>query len=156
MTDTKLLILVTYDSMPYAESISVCIAEWLDLDYRAHVSIVENGGSVRFLSLLRDRLSGYEDRLSFALADRNVGFAPGVNLGYRKAVDTWGRPDSIVLLNPDVVTQGLTIMRLVDFAREFEISVASPVLKHPDTGDIDSGLARRRWNWRRLLAEVSG
>lgn len=65
--------------------------------------------------------------------DRNGGFAYGNNQGIEYALRNFGRPEYVLLLNPDTIARPGSISRLVEFMEKNpEAGIAGSSLEHPD------------------------
>ncbi|WP_117190452.1 glycosyltransferase family 2 protein [Rhizobium terrae] len=64
---------------------------------------------------------------------QNGGFAYGNNRGIEYAIMTFGKPEYILLLNPDTIARPGSITRLVEFMETTpEAGIAGSQLEHPD------------------------
>lgn len=123
--------------------------------WEARILVVDTSCSGEIESILTQALAGYEDRLSITISPRNVGFAPAVNSALTANSDP-GQDDVVVLINPDIEMATSAFMRCIDaLEREADTLIVGPRMTD-SKGLADRGSARRAWNLRRLLAEVSG
>jgi N-acetylglucosaminyl-diphospho-decaprenol L-rhamnosyltransferase len=159
MTDeapNALMVIVTYNSYAALPNLIESIRAFHDDHVGNHVIVVENSSDPRVGELVGLHVAS--DRVRVEIAPRNDGFSHGVNRGYESARQRWGRFAFIVLLNPDVLSAGPVVSKLVNRARrdrDTDIGVWGAVLRDED-GHIDRGCARRIWNTRRFLAHLAG
>lgn len=151
----RLLVLVTYRSLDLVGDLIETVRQWVDEDALAHVALVENSHSQETVNRVRAAMGDRDDRVVAVVADRNLGFAPAVNIAISRAEATWGRASAVILLNPDVSTSAATIAAVLDQLADTSIGISAPLLVD-DQGRNDRGSARRYWNLRRLFAEVVG
>ena len=149
-----LTVVVTYNSMEQLPSVCEALLQWLELTPDGRVVFIENSQSVATVDFVTNALEKFSPQSIAVLNPFNSGFAPAVNRAVEMARNEWGFPGSVLLLNPDVVTDGETIGSVLD---RLDDHVGIVVPKLLDCGGaIDRGVARREWNKRRLLAEVIG
>lgn len=151
-----LTIVVTYNSYAALPDLIDSIRRFHDDHAGNHAVVVENSGDPRVEEFVRSHIAS--DRVFVVTAPSNGGFSHGVNLGYQAARQRWGQFEFIVLLNPDVLSAGETISKLVNRARrdrDADVGVWGVVLRD-EHGRIDRGCARRVWNARRLFADLAG
>ncbi len=151
-----LLVMVTFRSERFVESLGRTLVDWLEGDAGARLAVVENSGSSTTVEVLRRSTVAAADRVVVDLAPENAGFAPAVNRALDLATARWGRPDRLVLLNPDVSTTAATIVAVAGALDDPSIGVCAPLVMDGSGRSADRGVARRPWNRRRLLAEVVG
>lgn len=154
-TDPVVAIVVAYRSETIISDLAGALAGWLDRDPRAHVVLVNNSPSDATIDVVGDILGDRLDRSLLLPATENIGFAPAVNLGLRRARDRWGPPRVVLLINPDISTSSETVMQLPTHI-SVDVAVAAPLLRGPDGRSVDRGVARRNWTRRSLFAEVTG
>ncbi len=104
---------------------AACVESCFALDYDPfRLVIVDNCSADGSGARLRDRFSA-EERVEVLLAERNLGFAGGNNLGIRHAIDAGAK--YVWLLNNDTVVDPAALRELVSAAQE-----------HPEAGMVGS------------------
>lgn len=150
-----LLVVITYRSMDTLPRLMDAVSDWLEASDDNYLTVVDNGASVETIEYVRTVTATQADRVLAAVADANLGFAPGVNVAVERARQRWGPMDSVLLVNPDIETTGRTLKQTADFLNNASIGVAAPRVQATD-GLVDRGAARRFWTLRTLFAEVVG
>lgn len=151
------VMMVTYNSAALMDQVLETANAWLAAEPHGHFILVENSDDEHVVANAISRLGlDHSERVIAQRSHANVGFAPGMNLAYDLGVAMWGTPEVIVLLNPDVVTTAQTISALTRTLIVNDLGIVAPVLRDQNSGRLDGGVARRKWNRRRLFAAAAG
>ncbi|MCQ1853733.1 glycosyltransferase family 2 protein [Neorhizobium galegae] len=95
---------------------------------------VEGGSGDRSADLIAAAIkkNGWTNAVCLPL-EVNGGFAYGNNRGIEYAMANFGRPDYVLLLNPDTIARPGSVTRLVEFMdRKPDAGIAGSRLEHPD------------------------
>lgn len=115
--------------------------------FRAVVLVVDNGSSDDAESYL-GRLPDGVDRI---LLRGNVGYAEGMNIGYRRLSDC----DYFVPLNDDASLSPGFLEAALTHLRLGEADCVAPLVVRPD-GSLDSGPVDVGWDFRVVVPEAEG
>ncbi|MEP9415088.1 glycosyltransferase family 2 protein [Gordonia sp. VNQ95] len=153
-----LIVIVTYNSEPNLPTILETIEGWVSVEHRRCAVVLDNSSSMVIRSGI-ERLSSADHHLGtvmYIANPNNEGFSYGVNIAVNRAESCWSRFGRIVLINPDVSAEPGVVLELARRVQASnDIGVAGAFLRTGE-GRQDNGCARRKWNRRRLFADVSG
>lgn len=114
------------------DSLKRCLDSLLAQTLKPHVIVVDNGSTDGSLKILE----GYSD-IEVIMHDRNLGFAAGVNAGFRRAIDDGVR--YAAAFNNDAVADKKWLETLVDYMNKHpHKGIAAPKLLTADGKRIDS------------------
>lgn len=153
-----LLVIVTYRSDAFADSIVGVVQDHLARDPGNRVVLVENSGSTVMAEVAVGLETGSEHRFRY-LSGPNDGFAPAVNRAHDVGIRAWGAFACIALVNPDVEVDTTTMMRLREVLElDPTIGVCGPrLIGAPSAGgSSDRGCARRDWTPMNWFCELAG
>lgn len=110
-----------------------CVSSLLNLSYQNfHILIVDNGSKAKPSS---SNFSN-DKRISIEFNKKNVGFAEGVNIGIRHAIDS--NFDFVALINNDATVDQDWLSKLVDASEKSNASICAGLLLDHENGTIDS------------------
>lgn len=114
------------------DSLKACLDSLLAQSLKPRVIVVDNGSSDGSLRLLEK----YPD-IEVIMHDRNLGFAGGVNAGFRRAIDDGAK--YVAVFNNDAVADKDWLKRLVEYMdRHVRFGIAAPKILTADGKKIDS------------------
>lgn len=142
----SVVIVSYYTDESLFECLHALFAEQCD-DFQLDIIVVDNGNPVRHSQRLSDFAE--QGKIQWLKGQGNIGFAAGCNYGVCKA-----KYDTILLLNPDCVSQDNAVMQLSDFLRQQpENTLVSGWVTNPD-GSEQRGLRRNILTPLTLLIEM--
>jgi GT2 family glycosyltransferase len=114
------------------DSLKACLDSLLAQSLKARVIVVDNGSADGSLRLL-EKYSG----IDVIMHDRNLGFAGGVNAGFRRAIDDGAK--YVAAFNNDAVADKDWLKTLVEYMdRHVRFGMAAPKILTADGKKIDS------------------
>jgi N-acetylglucosaminyl-diphospho-decaprenol L-rhamnosyltransferase len=136
-------ITVTYYTGPV---LSACIDGLLAQPELGELIIVINGADRKTRAMLADR-AGADGRIQLIDPGRNVGFAPGCNLGAAAAAY-----DYVAFVNPDCTLARNTFAPILDvFATQPNAQLVGGKLQHPDGREQRGGRREFLTPWRAFV-----
>lgn len=142
MTKEKQVLIVILNFNGWEETLS-CIDAVLSQTYKDfHVMLIENGSKDESL----EKLAHFEnnEKITFVKQPVNLGFAGGVNVGIRHAIEH--DYEYIVLLNNDAVITETWLATLLETMEKVDASVVTGLLLSGDGKKIEStGDSYSRW-----------
>jgi N-acetylglucosaminyl-diphospho-decaprenol L-rhamnosyltransferase len=151
-----LLVIVTYKSQKTIPDLIGAVSDWLRQSDGHRLSVIDNSGDIETMRYVRAMTHRSADRVVAEVAPGNAGFANGVNEAVRRAIVRWREPETVILLNPDIVTTAESIAATQSALADPSIGIAAPRVVSAADGSLDRGLARRHWNRRTLFSEIVG
>lgn len=148
------IVIVNYKSQRSARALLESLSPLLDGEAFT-ATLVEAGEDRPFVRELQEWEPARRGTLSVLQLGSNDGFAWAVNEVFGPLSQKPG-PDYIALINPDVMVTPEVMRAMTIFAAGREEVGVTSVRLIDDRGRVDRGCARRRWNLRRLWAEVLG
>lgn len=146
----SVVIVSYYTGDALVECLEAIFAEQDDNSCLIEVIIVDNGNAEKSKAYLAHLAN--ENRIQWITGQGNVGFAKGCNLGVKHA-----RQDTILLLNPDCITQPHALKGLLSFFKKEQTiharTLVSGWLTNPD-GSEQRGLRRNILTPFSLLIEM--
>lgn len=119
------ILILNYDG---GKPLSLCLQSLLRLDYtNTRIVVIDNASTDGSFEEAK-RISS---RASFIRNSENVGFAKGINVGLRFAINQGA--DFVWLLNPDATASTNSLRKLIDLMRRNpQIGIASPIILSPN------------------------
>ena len=129
-----------------------CVESVLASDYPLlRVIVVDNGSTDGSVSAIADR---FGESVTLIVKEMNVGFAAGVNIGIRYALDQGA--DWVLLLNNDTLVAPDMITRLVAAAhRHPRLCILAPAIFYHDQPDQVWRLGDRHSCWMPIPFQIS-
>ncbi len=120
-----------------AKDTEKCVASLLKQGYKNfHIIIVDNGSSDNSIQILNKLAKANPDKISVLKNSRNLGFAGGVNVGIRYALEN--KYGSVALLNNDAVAEKSWLSSLVqELSKKPKVGIVTGLLLHSDGKTID-------------------
>ncbi|MBW0091339.1 glycosyltransferase family 2 protein [Pseudonocardia sp. KRD-184] len=148
--------IITYRSVDVIGALASSCDEWLREHSNARLVVLDNSSCQETIDAVRSATQENRDQVIAAVNGSNTGFAPAVNAAVEQAAARWGRPGTVMLLNPDVMTDVEVLSHVPGLLNDPTIGVAAPLLLEAEGHHADRGVARRFWNRRLLFAEIVG
>lgn len=154
--DLQFAVIVTFRSADVVEALALAMNGWLTENPNTRLVVLDNSDSQQTIDNVHSITRTNAARVIAVVNGSNTGFAPAVNVAVEMARERWGQPATVVLVNPDVLTDAATLNQVPRLLDDPTIGIAAPLLLDADGRDTDRGVARRFWNRRLLFAEVLG
>jgi len=123
------------------ETLSACLQSLFHLEYPIfRIVVIDNNSTDGSFERMKERYS----QVHFIRNSENVGFARGINVGIRFALDQ--RAEYIWLINPDATVSARSLHTLVELLeRNAHVGMASPLILSPTHRRVWFGGGRIDW-----------